>query len=233
MWRVIDMRNRGDLHDMPYDLDIMCRHALEIICRHAVDRSQGQLIEINIEYFGTDELIHYITERSPLLKHLKLANCYNIEGKELSEAVKKFPQLEEVHLTYMTSIDAEYIESIGRSCPMLKSFTCNYPWYNHNYFFPEDSEAEEMEYAQAVAKTMPNLRHLALLGDKITNERLHAILDNCPHLESLDIRQCKNIDLVGDLEKRLSKQIKTLRRPSDSTADCVWIVNDDDSYTSE
>ncbi|KAL3833692.1 hypothetical protein ACJIZ3_008428 [Penstemon smallii] len=225
MWRVIDMRNLGDLHDMPYDLEIMCRHA--------VDRSQGQLIEINIEYFGTDELIHYITERSPLLKHLKLANCYNIEGEELSEAVKKIPQLEELHLTYMTSIDAEYIESIGRSCPMLKSFTYNYRWYNHNYPFPESSEAEEMEYAQAVAKTMPNLCHLALLGDQITNERLIAILDNCPHLESLDIRQCKNIDLGGDLEKRLSKQIKTLRRPSDSTADYGWIVNDDDSYTSD
>ncbi|KAG8385239.1 hypothetical protein BUALT_Bualt03G0021400 [Buddleja alternifolia] len=55
MWRVIDMRNLGDLHDMPYDLEIMCRHA--------VDRSQGELIDINIQYFGTDELLDYISLR--------------------------------------------------------------------------------------------------------------------------------------------------------------------------
>ncbi|KAL2244631.1 UNVERIFIED_CONTAM: F-box protein SKIP19 [Sesamum indicum] len=55
MWRVIDMKNLGDLHDMPYDLSIMCRHA--------VDRCQGQLIDINIEYFGTDELLRYISQR--------------------------------------------------------------------------------------------------------------------------------------------------------------------------
>ncbi|KAG6397515.1 hypothetical protein SASPL_143684 [Salvia splendens] len=40
---------------MPYHLDKMC-------C-HAVDRSHGQLIVINIEYFGTDELLHYISQR--------------------------------------------------------------------------------------------------------------------------------------------------------------------------
>lgn len=55
MWRVIDMRNLGDLHAMPY--------CLEKMCRHAVDRSEGQLIDINIEYFGTDELLDYIVER--------------------------------------------------------------------------------------------------------------------------------------------------------------------------
>ncbi|KAK4488135.1 hypothetical protein RD792_003877 [Penstemon davidsonii] len=221
MWRVIDMGNIGDPDD-PYDLKIMCRHA--------VDRSQGQLIDIKIEHFGNDELIHYIAERSPLLKHLKIANCYDIVGEELREAVKKFPQLEELHLTYMRNIEAEDIESIGRSCPMLKSFSYNYRWFNFNYPLPEGSEAEEMEYAQSVAKTMPNLRHLALLGDQITNETLQAILDNCPHLESLDIRQCKNIVLGGDLEKRLSKQIKKLRRPYDSTADYGWIVSDAQYY---
>ncbi|CAK9142848.1 unnamed protein product [Ilex paraguariensis] len=56
MWRVIDMCNLGDLHSIPYDLEKMCRHA--------VDRSQGQLIDINIEYFGTDELLEYIADRS-------------------------------------------------------------------------------------------------------------------------------------------------------------------------
>uniref|UniRef100_A0A2P2JMA8 Uncharacterized protein MANES_14G135100 n=1 Tax=Rhizophora mucronata TaxID=61149 RepID=A0A2P2JMA8_RHIMU len=55
MWRSIDMHNHGDLWDTEYDIDKMCRHA--------VDRSSGGLVDINIEYFGTDDLLRYITDR--------------------------------------------------------------------------------------------------------------------------------------------------------------------------
>ncbi|KAK4488148.1 hypothetical protein RD792_003890 [Penstemon davidsonii] len=207
MWRVIDMKNLG-FHDM---------YSLQIMCRVAVDRSQGQLIEINIEHFGTDNLIHYISER----RNAVAAYVFVMwTSKGLSEAVKKFPQLEELHLFLMSSsILSEHIESIGHSCPMLKSFTfrraCKYPLL-------EDNEAEDIKYAAAIAKAMPNLHHLGLLGDHMTNEGLQAILDNCPHLESLDVRECFNIDLGGDLGKRLSRQIKNLRCPSDSSSDYEW-----------
>ena len=33
------------------------------LCRHAVDRSCGGLLDINIDYFGTDDLLKYITDR--------------------------------------------------------------------------------------------------------------------------------------------------------------------------
>lgn len=55
MWRSIDMRNLGDLWDMDYDLERMCRHA--------VDRSSGGLVDIDIQYFGTDDLLQYIADR--------------------------------------------------------------------------------------------------------------------------------------------------------------------------
>jgi hypothetical protein len=37
---------------MPYNLDKMCRHA--------IDRSSGQLLDINLEFFLTDDLLNYI-----------------------------------------------------------------------------------------------------------------------------------------------------------------------------
>ncbi|KAL6220475.1 hypothetical protein ACLB2K_008231 [Fragaria x ananassa] len=75
MWRTIDMRNDGFLRDYDFDLEKMCRHG--------VDLSSGGLVDINVEHFGTDELLKYVTDsfasaqsligRScPLLKSLKL-----------------------------------------------------------------------------------------------------------------------------------------------------------------
>ena len=75
------------------------------------------------------------------------------------------------------------------------------------------------EVAFAIANNMPKLRHLQLLGCKLTNVGLCAILNGCPHLESLDLRQCFNINLEGPLGKRCAVQIKDLRCPNDPTND--------------
>ncbi|PRQ27963.1 putative leucine-rich repeat domain, L domain-containing protein [Rosa chinensis] len=54
----------------------------------------------------------------------------------------------------------------------------------------------------AIAGTMHGLHHLMLLGNEMTNEGLCAILDGCPHLESLDLRQCLNLTLEGNMGRR-------------------------------
>lgn len=55
MWRTIDMRNDGDLDGVMFDLDSMCRRA--------VDRSAGNLVDLNVEFFGSDCLLNFITDR--------------------------------------------------------------------------------------------------------------------------------------------------------------------------
>lgn len=198
------MRNLGNLWEMPFNLEKMCRYA--------VDRSQGQLIDINIEYFGTDELLLYISQRCSQLRRLQLVCCYGgITGDVLIQAVRNFPLLEELHL-YYTYIDAEAIEAIGRSCPQLKSFKLNNRWYR------QPDVVCDME-AQVIAQNMPELRHLQLFGNKMTNEGLQAILNGCPHLESLDLRQCFNIYFGGDIGRLCTQRIRDLRRPHDSTHD--------------
>ncbi|KAE8728445.1 hypothetical protein F3Y22_tig00004360pilonHSYRG00010 [Hibiscus syriacus] len=62
MWKSIDMRNLGDLHYMEYDPEKMYVHA--------VNRSCGRLLDINIEYFGTYELLFYISERTKMVIRL-------------------------------------------------------------------------------------------------------------------------------------------------------------------
>uniref|UniRef100_A0A803LAY3 F-box domain-containing protein n=1 Tax=Chenopodium quinoa TaxID=63459 RepID=A0A803LAY3_CHEQI len=171
----------------------------------AVDRSSGNLVDIYLEILCDDETLIDIVERSRNLKHLRLGHHVDISDRELVEAVKRLPMLEEVELNFCCFYD-KTIEIVGRACPSLKSFSVNNVWpknYKGNY------------EVMAIARSMPNLRSLQLIGNSMTNEGLEAILDGCPLLESLDIRACFHIDLSGDLGKRC-EQIKHFRPPSAS-----------------
>uniref|UniRef100_M4ES04 F-box domain-containing protein n=1 Tax=Brassica campestris TaxID=3711 RepID=M4ES04_BRACM len=242
MWRKIDMRNLGDHGDMYY----------EELCRHAVDLSQGGLVEINLCHFATDSLLSYIADRfqnlmvvlkknihlmvgsnivmllrakcvsfsSSNLRSLKVAQCYEITSEGLIEAAAKLPLLEELEVSYC-SLSEESLKVIGKSCPNLKTLKKNCVGYRR----PRD---ESDDVALAIAETMPGLRHLQLFGDRLTDVGLNAILDGCPNLEHLDLRQCFNVELVGDLEKRCLERVKVVRRPNDSVHDYPFdaTVND-------
>ena len=136
---------------------------------------------------------------------------------------EKLPLLEELEITSSLLSD-ETIEAVGRHCPHLKSFK-----WNHGYRLPGIQCDED---AVAVAKNMPELRHLQLIRNRLTNDGLQAILDNCPHLESLDLRKCFNVTLSGDLGRRCAR-IKNLRLPNDSTNDCRLIVETSDNGSFE
>ncbi|KAG6416681.1 hypothetical protein SASPL_124116 [Salvia splendens] len=179
LWRVIDF---SDKKQSPH------LNKYTVMCRCAVDRSQGQLVDLTIQYFGGDTLLEYITERSSNLKRLKLRTCFNITGD---------------------------IEAIGYCCPMLKSFSCNGFKYVVKTLFNDDFIAvyHRNLYAFAISKSMPNLHHLQLFAHWIGNEGLEAILRGCPRLESLDIRRCFDLDLEGDLGKRCRQKLNILNSP--------------------
>lgn len=71
--------------------------------------------------------------------------------------------------------------------------------------------------ALAIAENMPRLHYLQIFGNGLTDSGLQAILDGCPDLESLDLRQCFNLKLAGQLGKKCAERIKTLRLPHDPT----------------
>ena len=103
------------------------------------------------------------------------------------------------------------LENVGHCCPHLKSLAYNF--YGCLILACD-------EEALAIAETMPGLRCLQLIGNKMTNKDLQAILDGCSYLESLDLRQCLKVVLGGDLGKLCSERIKYLRCPNNSLDDC-------------
>lgn len=203
MWRTIDMRNDGFLRDYDFNLEKMCRHA--------IDRSSGDLVDINVEHFGTDELLHYITTSSSGIRRLRLVCCYGITDKGLIEVVSKLPLLEHLEISF-SFVSAQSLEVVGRSCPLLKSLKLNKYGYRYPYHECNDD-------ALAIASTMHDLHHLQLCGNKLTNDGLQKILECCPNLESLDLRKCFNVNLGADLKRRCTKRIKRLWLPDDSTDD--------------
>ncbi|GFQ00097.1 putative F-box/LRR-repeat protein 23 [Phtheirospermum japonicum] len=202
MWRRIHIPYSGDLETTLH---------LDRMCRHAVDLSQGHLTDISIEFFGSDDLLLYISQRSSQLRRLQLTSSPGITGGGLCEAVKNLPLLENLHLHINNSlINEKDVENVGLSCP-LKSFALNGCWSRY-YFVPN-------VVALAIARSMPQLRHLQLLGNVMTNKLLEAIFYGCQHLESLDLRKCCNVRIDGDLERLLSQRIKDLRLPDDPLDD--------------
>lgn len=219
MWKVICMDNPSDPSGRP-----LCQE----ICKHAVDRSQGQLVDLSITDFCTDELLQYIADRSSQLRRLQVIYCFGEMYGGWGEYLKKLPLLEELSLE-TTEIGPEDIEAAGRYCPLLKALKVNQKFYR---FSNEDNDEESVlmwnETAIAIGKSLRELRHLELIGDSMSNMGLQAIMDGCPHLESLDMRQCLYIDLKkDDIGKRCSERIKDLKLPNDSLEGYSHLINND------
>ncbi|KAL4349065.1 hypothetical protein HN51_030124 [Arachis hypogaea] len=211
IWRTIDMHALGDLTDSDDILDAMCRRA--------IDHSSGQLTDITIEEFATDALLKYIVDSTSHLRRLCLIRCYSITDEGLCVVAEKLSRLEELDIS-ISNLSKDPLETIGRSCPHLRTLKFNIEGYKSPHI-------ECNEDAFAIAETMPALRHLQLFGNKLTNDGLLSILDGCPNLESLDLRQCFNVNLIGNLERRCAEQIKDLRRPYDPIDDYPFEAEDD------
>ncbi|KAG6390032.1 hypothetical protein SASPL_151510 [Salvia splendens] len=140
----------------------------------------------------------------------------------LFRGLEKLPRLEELHLTMKPMLTSNDFEAIGIACPMLKSFSY------HNCF------AEDTDFTGdvvAIRKTMPNLRHLRLCEHQMRYKGLEAILDDCPHLKSLDLRLCPGLEKAYNREMDSgSERRKDLWLHTDSISFMDWIMQRKDSY---
>ncbi|KAD7480035.1 hypothetical protein E3N88_03171 [Mikania micrantha] len=214
MWRVINMNDLLQWASSPL--------AAKMICKHAIDRSQGQLVDLTLIFDYNAEVFLYAAERSHQLRRLELVSS-NFSRGLISDALMNFPLLEELNL-YACVVSKEEIETVGRYCPMLKTLKVNEKVTSFQMMRDTDevSLMRLNSVAIAIGQNLVGLRHLELIGNKMTNSGLQEILDNCHHLEKLDLRACFNIDITGDLGKKCSEQIKHLILPNDSLEGCPY-----------
>ncbi|XP_057753044.1 F-box protein SKIP19-like [Arachis stenosperma] len=199
LWRTIDMCNLGREKYMAYDLRKMCRHA--------VDRSRGQLVDFEVQGFGVNGLLNYILDSGCHLRCLCLVQCNDDSDWEFLELRKMAPKLsvlEELDLTFC-HISIFELEAIGQSCPLLRSLKLR------------GGRSMGNEAAYIISGNMPMLRHLELYEDSLNHEGLLAILKGCPHLEYLDLQNCRHLKLQGKLRRKCVRRIKNLRYLDAST----------------
>ncbi|QHO36627.1 putative F-box/LRR-repeat protein 9 [Arachis hypogaea] len=208
-WRVINMRVVGFPKFMDYQLSSLCRRTIE--------RSCGLLVDISIDYFATKYLLNHIANScGSRLRRLRLYKCdyARISKRVLRDSAKKFPLLEELEITNCHCILPIYLESLGQACPLLKTFKFS---HHRQYCYDHISSCHLLagnEYAYAIARSMPQLRHLQLVESNLDYDGLHAILNGCPHLKSLDLRHCINLDLKRKIIiEMLQGRIKDFRLP--------------------
>lgn len=100
---------------------------------------------------------------------------------------------------------------IGRSFLNLKAHR-----YNHDNACHSDASCNKDAFA--IANNLSGLLQLRLFGNKLNEQRMHAILDGWPLLQSLDVRPYFQLDFGDDLKDRC-KGFASLKLPLDSLHD--------------
>uniref|UniRef100_A0ACD5WIZ1 Uncharacterized protein n=1 Tax=Avena sativa TaxID=4498 RepID=A0ACD5WIZ1_AVESA len=201
LWRRIDMLGHAEL------LNELNLHGM---AQEAVRRSAGRCEAFWGEYAGDDDFLLYLGDQAPSLKSLRLISCDDVSDEGFTEAIQKFPLLEELELSLCPYVgESGVFGVVGKACPQLKRFRLH-----RDGFYYLDTRDYDMDQEALGIATMHELRSLQLSGNRVTNKGLEAILDNCHHLESLDIRRCFNVNMDDTLRAKCVR-ISSLRLPKE------------------
>jgi hypothetical protein len=131
-----------------------------------------------------------------MLKSLDLTRCYGISKGGFANAIKKLPLLEELEL-YHCLHDEEVLVLVAKMYRCLKRFSLV---QKRRHSCPAKGRTDDRK-AFAITR-MYGLRSLELVGDNLSNEGLTSIIDSCRHLQYLNISDCCNINMNGNLTEK-------------------------------
>lgn len=114
----------------------------------------------------------------------------------MERAATMLSSLTSLDLSYCINIGAQALEAVGKHC---KSLTTLQRVMHPLEVIEKLSQDDE---ALAIAATMPRLKHLEIAYLLIDTSSVVKILENCKHLELLDVRGCWNVKLDDMCMKR-------------------------------
>ncbi|WOK92181.1 F-box protein FBW2 [Canna indica] len=220
-WQEIDI---GEWSEMckPEQLDQML-HML-------IARSCGSFRSLRA-YGLSESMFSFMADHAGSLQRLELPRS-EISDSIVELVAPRLSNLTYLDLSYCRKIGARAIEAFGKNCRSLTYLVRRI----HPTEWAIDNVCQDDE-AYAIAKTMPQLRHLQLPYFLLTTQGALEIISKCRDLEHLDLRGCWNVTLD---EKYLKEWHSNLHVIGPDIIDCYehyfWdgcTVYSDSSYSWE
>ncbi|KAL8476208.1 hypothetical protein ACS0TY_028752 [Phlomoides rotata] len=166
--------------------------------RLLITRSSGSLRKLSVSGLSNDDTVLFIANHAQSLRTLRLPRS-EINEAIVGKATVMMSTLTSLDLSYCISIGAHALEAIGKNCKSLTSLRrIMHPLEVINKHSQDDE-------ALAIASTMPRLKNLEIAYLLVGTSSIIEILENCKHLELLDVRGCWNVNLDDKFVKSFTK----------------------------
>ncbi|KAJ4808988.1 F-BOX WITH WD-40 2 [Rhynchospora pubera] len=233
LWKVIDMSKKCTDCFLNHEFDcieatVKVEKGLANVVKNAVNFGGNNVQQLSIGYFSDEDLLEnlleYIAERVRLLKNISI-DCFTF-NERMAMALGNLKQLEELTIVWSRMPLGFVMRAIGAECPQLKCLKLESPFnrgiYNNN---------KSLRNILGIPQTMLQLKCLQLAVSCITttNEELLKILEMCPNLEVLDLRNSFKIALSDDDIRARCSRIHTVLPPPDDINNGLYVDDDDDS----
>ncbi|KAA8914923.1 hypothetical protein TRICI_002806 [Trichomonascus ciferrii] len=163
-------------------------------CKHITDRAMYYISE-----YASDRLVsldlsrctgitdngfsYWAMKQFQNLRYLNLTDCTFLTDKAIIALAGSAKSLEELNLSFCCALTDVSIQVLSLGCPNLKTL-------NLSYCGPAVNDRS----LTMIGHHLTNLRNLSIRGCLlVTRVGVDSILRDCPHIESLNISQCKNV----------------------------------------
>ncbi|KAL6199094.1 hypothetical protein ACLB2K_028881 [Fragaria x ananassa] len=199
---------------------------VDSILRSVAEWREGSLREIRTGNCS-DVSLSFVAERCPNLEVLSIKCSSNVTDASMAHIALRCSMIMELDISFCHGISHESLLLIGRNCPnltILKRNFLNIPDYSgaagvvpYGYLdilYTNRSEDRVSEEADAIGKSMPNLKYLELRFSKVTAKGLGLIYAGCRKLEYLDVFGCENLTRRA-IDNAMSElpNLKEIRKP--------------------
>ncbi|KAJ8102091.1 hypothetical protein POJ06DRAFT_299994 [Lipomyces tetrasporus] len=165
-----------------------CKHITDKSMHHLAAHASSRLEVLDLTRCTTitDTGFGYWSARQfPRLTKLCLADCTFLTDKAIVSLAAAAKALEELDLSFCCALSDVSVEVLSLGCPLLKSL---------NLAFCGSAVSDAS--LRAVARHLLELRTLSVRGCvRVTNAGVDAVGSGCVNLHTLDISQCRNVNL--------------------------------------
>jgi hypothetical protein len=110
-----------------------------------------------------------------------LSGCDRITDTSLTFISKKYPNFQNINLSFCVNITAEGVKTIAQNCTTLTTLSLSHCTIGDSALL-------------CIASSLPNIKSLALTGcNNITDTGVSKIASKCQELQYLDISHCKSL----------------------------------------